>query len=376
MKKTLVFAGTRPEAIKMFPVVTALRQRREIACKLVAAGQHKEMLSQAFKDFGLTPDLNLDVMAVGQTLAALSAKLFIAIDALLEEENPDAVLVQGDTTTVQIVSLCAFYRRIPIGHVEAGLRSGNMLAPFPEELNRRVAGLAATWHFAPTQLAADNLTAEGVDKKFILVSGNTVIDSLLFMRDKVLAAPPDIPDELFPAVHGQRRIVLVTGHRRESFGEGFRNICEALLQLAELFSDLLIVYPVHLNPNVQSVVKRMLGGHPRIILTSPLSYKPFIYLMNKSHLILSDSGGIQEEGPSLGKPVLVMRELTERPEGIEAGVNMLAGTSRERIVEKVSQLLSDEGLYQSMATRKNPYGDGHAGEYIADFLARQMQESS
>jgi UDP-N-acetylglucosamine 2-epimerase len=376
MQKILVFAGTRPEAIKMFPVFTALRQRGETACKLVAAGQHKEMLSQAFQDFGVTPDLSLDVMAAGQTPAALSAKLFSAVDALLDEEKPDAVLVQGDTTTVQIASLCAFYRRIPIGHVEAGLRSGNMLAPFPEELNRRVAGLTATWHFAPTQLAADNLIAECVDKKSILVSGNTVIDSLLFMRDKVLAVQPHLPDELSPALRGERRILLVTGHRRESFGEGFRNICEALLQLADSFADLFIVYPVHLNPNVQGVVKRMLGGHPRIILTDPLSYKPFVYLMNKAHLILSDSGGIQEEGPSLGKPVLVMRELTERPEGIEAGVNMLVGTSRERIVEKVSRLLSDECLYQSMAARKNPYGDGHAGEYIADFLARKLRERS
>jgi UDP-N-acetylglucosamine 2-epimerase len=249
-----------------------------------------------------------------------------------------------------------------------------MFAPFPEELNRRIAGLVATWHFAPTRLAASHLLIEGVAEKCVLVSGNTVIDSLLFMRDKILAAPPDLPDALSPALRGEHRVLLVTGHRRENFGEGFQNICEALLQLAESFADLLIVYPVHLNPNVQGIVKRMLGGHPRIILTAPLSYKPFVYLMNKAHLILSDSGGIQEEGPSLGKPVLVMRELTERPEGIEAGVNMLVGTRRERIVAQTSQLLSDDRLYQSMAARKNPYGDGHAGEYIADFLVRNLKE--
>lgn len=372
MKKILVFAGTRPEAIKMLPVYAALQKRPGVEARLVAAGQHKEMLYQAFEDFGVAPDISLDVMAAGQTLASLSAKLFTEVDKLLEREAPDAVLVQGDTTTVQVAALCAFYRRISIGHVEAGLRSGDMFSPFPEELNRRIAGLTATWHFAPTERSADNLRAEGVKESSILVSGNTVIDSLLLMRDMVLASPPALPAEIAEVLNAGRRIVLVTGHRRESFGDGFRQICEALLALADKFDDIRIVYPVHLNPNVQNVVNGMLNGHPRILLTAPLSYKPFVYLMNKSHIIVSDSGGIQEEGPSLGKPVLVMRELTERPEGIEAGVNMLVGTNREKIVSEASRLLSDETAYQAMAAKKNPYGDGRAGEYIADFLLEKL----
>ena len=372
MKKILVFAGTRPEAIKMLPVYTALKKCPQVKTKLVATGQHKEMLFQAFSDFSVTPDISLDVMSGGQTLASLSARLFSAVDELLEKESPDIVLVQGDTTTVQVTALCAFYRRIKVGHVEAGLRSGNMLSPFPEELNRRIAGLVASWHFAPTQLSANNLLAEGVDEKNILISGNTVIDSLLLMRDIVSATPPELPAEIAHVINGGHRIVLVTGHRRESFGDGFQQMCEAVLELANRFEDVRIVYPVHLNPNVQSVVKNMLGGHPRIILTSPLSYKPFVYLMNKSYFILSDSGGIQEEGPSLGKPVLVMREVTERPEGIEAGVNMLVGTDKRKIGEEASRLLLNEEAHRSMASQKNPYGNGHAGEYIADFLMKRI----
>jgi len=368
MKKILIFAGTRPEAIKMIPVYIALRQFPDLHVKLVATGQHREMLFQAFEDFDIAPDLNLNVMAVNQTLASLSGQLFMSIDTLLEKEAPEAILVQGDTTTVQVASLCAFYRGIPVGHVEAGLRSGDLRAPFPEELNRRVASLVATWHFAPTHRAAENLMAEGVSSRSILVSGNTVIDALLLMRDKVLAEPPELPAEISAVIEGDYTTLLVTGHRRESFGEGLKNICAALLQLAESFPNLAVIYPVHLNPNVQTVVKEVLGGHSRIILTPPLSYKPFVYLMSKSRLILSDSGGIQEEGPSLGKPVLVTREVTERPEGIEAGVNMLVGTSRDQIVREVTKLLSDEIAYQAMAMRKNPYGDGHASESIVSFL--------
>lgn len=372
-KKILLFAGTRPEAIKMLPVYFALREKSLVSAKLVATGQHREMLTQSFADFGILPDVSLDVMTSGQTLASLSSRLFTTIDELLEKETPDAVIVQGDTTTVHVAALCAFYRRIPIGHVEAGLRSDNMFSPFPEELNRRIASLVATWHFAPTQRSADNLLAEGVDEQTILVSGNTVIDSLLLMRDMVLASPPVLPPDVAEAVESGNRIILVTGHRRESFGDGFKSICKALLELANTFENVRIIYPVHLNPNVQDVVKRLLNGHPRIILTSPLSYKPFVYLMNKSLFILSDSGGIQEEGPSLGKPVLVMRKLTERPEGVEAGVNMLVGTNKEKIVAEASHLLSYETAYRAMAACKNPYGDGHAGKYIADFLVKQME---
>ena len=370
MKKILIFAGTRPEAIKMFPVYTALKSKAKWQSLLVAAGQHKEMLSQALADFAVTPDITLDVMSPGQTLALLSAKLFTAVDDLLERERPDAILVQGDTTTVQVASLCAFYRRVPVGHVEAGLRSGDLYAPFPEELNRRVASITATWHFAPTQLAADNLLAEKVAANSILVTGNTVIDSLFHMRKHVRDNPPQLPAEVAQIVHNGESFILVTGHRRENFGEGFQNICRALLDLVEAFPDLHCIYPVHLNPYVQKTVKAALADHPRIILTTPLSYKPFVYLMDKCRLILSDSGGVQEEAPSLGKPVLVLRDVTERPEGVRAGVNILVGTDRKRITQTASRLLSDSSAYQAIAATVNPYGDGHAGERIADFLGK------
>jgi len=373
MKKILIIAGTRPEAIKTVSVVRALRALSEFFdTRLCASGQHKEMLAQAFADFGMTPDVSLDVMTSNQTLSSLSSRLFSALDELFMQEKPDAVLVQGDTTTVQVAALAAFYRQIPVGHIEAGLRSHNMLAPFPEELNRRVAGLVASWHFAPTELSRSNLLEEKTPDANILVTGNTVIDALLWMRDMVRTKTPELPIAVEEALAQQRRIILVTGHRRESFGEGFRNICQALLEISRRFPEDRLVYPVHLNPNVQEAVNKFLAAAPSIILCPPQSYKPFVRLMDSCHLIITDSGGIQEEGPSLGKPVLVMRELTERPEGVEAGVNILVGTDSTAIADTATRLLSDIRAYQAVASTKNPYGDGRGGERIAEFLKTRL----
>jgi UDP-N-acetylglucosamine 2-epimerase (non-hydrolysing) len=369
MKKILIFAGTRPEAIKMVPVVRALRTMDDaFDVTLCASGQHKEMLEQAFADFDLTPDIDLGVMAPSQTLASLSARLFTAIDDLLEREKPDAILVQGDTTTAEVAGLCAFYRRIPLGHIEAGLRSHDMDAPFPEEMNRRVISMVGTWHFAPTQLAKKNLLDEKVAPTSIYVTGNTVIDALLEMRERIRKSVPPLPPKVEALLAAKRTIVLITGHRRESFGQGFENICEALRRLAQRHKDTAFVYPVHLNPAVGETVRARLGAIENIILESPLSYKPFIRLMDASKLLLTDSGGLQEEGPSLGKPVLIMRKTTERPEGVTAGVNKLVGTEVENIMLNVDRLLTDAAAYKQIASTKNPYGDGTAGQQIAEIL--------
>ena len=369
MKNILVFAGTRPEAIKMVPVVRALRALGgTFAVRLCASGQHKEMLEQAFADFDLKPDVDLGVMAPAQTLAGLSARLFTAIDDLLDREKPDAILVQGDTTTAEVAGLCAFYRRIPLGHVEAGLRSHDLAAPFPEEVNRRVISLVGTWHFAPTELARQNLLDERVAQSSVFVTGNTVIDALIEMRDRVRKDVPALPPRVEAVLAARRPVVLITGHRRESFGQGFENICEALKQLAERHSGISFVYPVHLNPQVDAIVRARLGTVPNIVLEAPLSYKPFVRLMDASKILLTDSGGLQEEGPSLGKPVLIMRKTTERPEGVAAGVNKIVGTDVETIVANVERLLTDARAYSEMASPKNPYGDGTAGKQIADIL--------
>ena len=376
MKKILIFAGTRPEAIKMVPVVRALRTMDDaFDVTLCASGQHKEMLEQAFADFDLTPDIDLGVMAPSQTLASLSARLFTAIDDLLEREKPDAILVQGDTTTAEVAGLCAFYRRIPLGHVEAGLRSHDMDAPFPEEMNRRVISMVGTWHFAPTQLAKKNLLDEKVAPTSIYVTGNTVIDALLEMRERIRKSVPPLPPKVEAVLAAKRTIVLITGHRRESFGQGFENICEALRRLAQRHKDTAFVYPVHLNPAVGETVRARLGAIENIILESPLSYKPFIRLMDASKLLLTDSGGLQEEGPSLGKPVLIMRKTTERPEGVTAGVNKLVGTEVDSIFGNVDRLLTDASVYKEMASTKNPYGDGTAGQQIAEILLSTLAAS-
>lgn len=374
-KKVLIIAGTRPEAIKMVPVVKSLRELPDVfSTRLCATGQHREMLDQAFADFGLKPDISLNVMTANQTLSSLSARLFEALDELYSQEKPDVVLVQGDTTTVQVAALAAFYRQIPIGHVEAGLRSHNMAAPFPEELNRRVAGLVATWHFAPTELSRQNLLRENIPDSSILVTGNTVIDALLWMRDIIRTKKPQLPLPVEEAIEQKRRIILITGHRRESFGDGFKNICQSLLEISRRFPEDRLVYPVHMNPNVRAVVNSILSEAPNIILCDPLTYMPFIRLMDSCHLILTDSGGIQEEGPSLGKPVLVMRSLTERPEGVDAGVNILVGTDPEVIVGEATRLLSDDNAYKAIASVKNPYGDGQAGRRIAEFLVKALHD--
>ncbi len=363
-------AGTRPEAIKMAPVYQALRARGDaFETLLCASGQHRELLDQALADFGIAADDDLAVMTAGQTLASLSARLFAEIDALLERRAPDWVLVQGDTTTVMVAALCSLYRRIPVAHVEAGLRSFDRFAPFPEEVNRRVAGVAADLHFAPTPQARENLLAEHVPEEDVLVTGNTVIDALLWMAEAVRRQKPPLPAPVEQAVDNGAPLVMITAHRRESFGEGFQNICRAIARLAERNPEVRFVYPVHLNPNVREPVNELLGPHASVLLTEPLTYKPFVRLMDAATVVLTDSGGVQEEAPSLGKPVLVMREVTERPEGVEAGTARLVGTDPEAIVAEVERLLGDADYYRQVAQRRNPYGEGDAADRIADALA-------
>lgn len=373
MKDVLVFAGTRPEAIKMAPVVGALRSLRDdFRVSLCASGQHREMLDQAFADFDLKPDVDLGVMAPAQSLAGLSGRLFAAIDALLEQRKPEVVLVQGDTTTAQVAALCAFYRGVAVGHVEAGLRSHDLRAPFPEEMNRRVIAIVGRWHFAPTELARRNLLDEGIDVSSVYVTGNTVIDALLETRERIRKRVPPLPPRIEAVIAAKRPIVLVTGHRRESFGRGFENICEAIRRLAERHCEATFVYPVHLNPEVGDIVRARLASIGNVLLESPLAYRPFVRLMDASKLLLTDSGGLQEEGPSLGKPVLIMRGKTERPEGVEAGVNKLVGTDPETIFNAVDELLGDPASYARMTATKNPYGDGAAGRRIAEILRKSL----
>ena len=369
MRKVVVMVGTRPEAIKMAPVYLELKKYpQDFQPILVSTGQHKEMLQQALMDFGVSPDIDLHIMTQNQTLSGMSAKLFGSVDSLFSDLQPDIVLVQGDTTTVMVASLCAFYHKIPVGHVEAGLRSHNINLPFPEELNRRVTGIVANWHFAPTELSAENLIREGISSENICVSGNTVIDSLLFMQKKVNANPPQLPFELEQIIKENRRIILVTGHRRESVGHGFVNMCEAIKELTARFPEDRIVYPVHLNPQVRETVFSYLKNVPGVILTDPLPYRPFVYLMDKSYLILTDSGGIQEEGPSIGKPVLIMRDVTERPEGVKAGVNFLVGTDKTSIYDCASSFLIDSLKYREVQKIVSPFGDGFAASRIVKFL--------
>ncbi|HWR02656.1 MAG TPA: UDP-N-acetylglucosamine 2-epimerase (non-hydrolyzing) [Humidesulfovibrio sp.] len=369
--KVLILAGTRPEAIKVAPVVLALREDSRYECVLCSSGQHREMLRQAFADFGLVPDRDLDVMVTGQTLASLSSRLFAEVDRLLVDEAPDWVLVQGDTTTVMCVALCGFYRGIKVAHLEAGLRSFDLQAPFPEELNRRVASIVADLHFAPTDTARENLLAEKIAADRILVTGNTVIDALLYIRDQVRAERGILDPRVQKALAEGKRLVLITGHRRENFGDGFLSICRAIRRLADSHPDTLFVYPVHLNPNVRQPVLELLSDRAGVLLLEPLPYKAFIALMDASTVILTDSGGVQEEAPSLGKPVLVMRDVTERPEGVAAGAAKLVGTDEEVIVAEVSRLLDDPEAYARMTNTINPYGDGRAAQRIIAALLNQ-----
>lgn len=372
-KTVAIFIGTRPEAIKMAPVIKALEKAEGLRPVVISTGQHREMLQQVIDLFGITVDRSLDVMQPNQTLAGLSSRLLTAIDEALDEIKPDMALVQGDTTTVLMASLACFYRRIPIGHVEAGLRTGNIWSPFPEEVNRKLASSLMRIHFAPTQGSASNLLREGVDPTTIHVTGNTVIDALFMEveRQKQPAIQAEIRgrlDALLGTAWHDAPYVLITGHRRENFGGGFDQICEALATLADRFPDHLFIYPVHLNPNVQKPVYERLGNRRNIQLIPPQPYSEFVALMAASRVILTDSGGVQEEAPSLGKPVLVMRDTTERPEAVASGTVELVGAQSERIIDRASALLVDDSLYRRMSEAINPYGDGEASSRIVVIL--------
>ena len=366
-KKIMLVIGTRPEAIKMAPVVLELnRNQSHFETRICVTGQHREMLDQMLRVFSLRPDCDLGVMKANQTLAEVTSSCLTGLDRILKEERPDLVLVQGDTTTTLAASLAAYYQHIPVGHIEAGLRTGNRNDPFPEEVNRRLTTHVSDFHFAPTELSQKNLIMEGVKPENILVTGNTVIDALLLTKAR-LAEDPSLAVDGLGLAEGSR-IILVTAHRRESFGPPLRRICEAVRAIAERRRDVLVVYPVHLNPNVQGPVHEILDGVPNVRLLAPLDYVSFVACMQRAYILLTDSGGIQEEGPSLGKPVLVMREVSERPEAIAAGTSCLVGTAQDAIVGAVSSLLDDPGRYKQMTSRPNPYGDGHAAERIAQFL--------
>lgn len=361
--------GTRPEAIKMFPVVHALRQRSGVATRVIVTAQHRGLLDQVLAIAGITPDIDLDVMVPNQTLDGLTAKLIVELGRAFDAEKPDRVAVHGDTLTTMVASLAAYYRKIPVAHVEAGLRSGDIHHPWPEEVNRRVVACIADMNFAPTQAAADALRKENRDPASIHVTGNTVIDALLATRDRVRADPTLAGglDALATRFSGQR-IVAVTTHRRENFGGGMEAIARAIADIAAR-PDVAVVFPVHPNPNVRPVMDAVLGAAPNVAMIEPLDYPHFVRLLDMCHLVLTDSGGVQEEAPSLGKPVLVMRETTERPEGVEAGTARLVGADRARIVREVLALLDDEEAYQAMARAHNPFGDGKAAERIAGVIA-------
>ncbi|MGY3915784.1 MULTISPECIES: non-hydrolyzing UDP-N-acetylglucosamine 2-epimerase [Aeromonas] len=369
-KRVLTVFGTRPEAIKMAPVVHALAADERFEAKVCVTAQHREMLDQVLSLFEIKPDYDLNLMKAGQTLNDITARILLEIKPVLQEFKPDVVLVHGDTATTFAASLAAYYEQIAVGHVEAGLRTGNIYSPWPEEANRKLTGALAKYHFAPTETSKQNLIQENYVEDSIIVTGNTVIDALLMVKDKIeqnsvlqatLASRFSFLDET-------KKLILVTGHRRESFGDGFERICEALAITAKANPDVQILYPMHLNPNVREPVNRILGGIENIILIEPQEYLPFIYLMMRSYIILTDSGGIQEEAPSLGKPVLVMRDTTERPEAVAAGTVKLVGTDVERIVFSLSELLNDVNIYKEMSFSHNPYGDGYASKYICSKL--------
>ncbi|MFK2878774.1 non-hydrolyzing UDP-N-acetylglucosamine 2-epimerase [Rhodanobacter hydrolyticus] len=359
-KHILCIVGTRPEGIKMAPLIKALKREPWARVTVLATAQHRDLLDQVLALFDIVPDVDLDIMRPNQALPELTARLVMALDEKFGELAPDVVLAQGDTTTVMTAALVAFYRRIPFGHVEAGLRTHDLDNPFPEEMNRLVAGHLARWHFVPTQRSRQNLLREGISDAAIHVTGNTVIDALL----EVAATewPLDIP------LDASKRLVLVTAHRRENFGEPFRAVCRAIRQLVDLYPDIEVVYPVHPNPNVRATAHELLGNHSRIRLCQPLDYAPFVEIQKRAYLILTDSGGVQEEAPALGKPVLVLRTETERPEAVDEGVVRLVGTDEACIVAEASQLLENEAAYRAMARGVSPYGDGYAARRIVDVL--------
>lgn len=370
-RRLLIVFGTRPEALKCFPIARAAFAATGLVTEICITAQHRDMLDQVIALTGLSVDYDLDVMRPGQTLFDVTSRVLSGVGEVLERSRPDIVMVQGDTTTAMAAALAAFYKRIPVAHVEAGLRSHDIGSPFPEELNRRIVGDIATWHFAPTQQARDNLLAEGKNPATIFVTGNTVIDTLMHFSAEIDADRP-MSDALagrFPFLDPGKKLILVTGHRRENFDGGIDRICMALKVLATR-GDVQIVYPVHPNPSVRAVVDAQLAGVPNIHLIDPQDYLAFLYLQKQSYLVLTDSGGVQEEAPSLGKPVLVMRGNTERPEGVAAGTARLVGTDVEKILFNVNALLDDQAAYRGMAERHNPYGDGRAGARIVEELLR------
>ena len=368
--KVLSVFGTRPEAIKLAPVVLKLAESPVVESRVCVTAQHREMLDQVLSLFEIVPDYDLDIMKPGQTLNDITARVMQGLDGVYKDFEPDLVLVHGDTSTTFAASLAAYHNQIKVGHVEAGLRTGNLYSPWPEEGNRKLTGAITDLHFAPTESASQNLKREAVDTGSIVVTGNTVVDALFLVKARL-----DSDDQLrethaeqFPFLDPNKKLIVVTGHRRESFGDGFNRICEALREIATAYEDVQIVYPVHLNPNVQEPVRRLLGDLPNVFLVEPLDYLPFVYLMDRSFFILTDSGGIQEEAPSLGKPVLVMRDTTERPEAVEAGTVKLVGTDVKEIVQQSRLLLDDSAEYARMSEAHNPYGDGHAAERILEAI--------
>ena len=387
MKKILVVFGTRPEAIKLAPVICALERNPDVAVVPCVTAQHRQMLDQVLSFFQMRPAYDLNIMLVDQPLHDLTAQVLVRLSEVMERERPELVLVQGDTTTAMASALAAYYLHLPVGHVEAGLRTGDRYNPFPEEMNRLIVDHLSDLCFAPTERAKKSLLREGIDPRRVHVTGNTGVDALLeavqrLPGDDSQARSDGLFDGLPPLLlgpHGgaspdRRRLVLVTGHRRESFGKDLENMCRALLELVQKNPDIEIVYPVHLNPSVREPVHRLLGGLQRIHLLEPLGYGAFVWLMSRSYLVLTDSGGIQEEAPSLGKPILVMRKTTERPEGIEAGTALLVGVETDAIVTAAQRLLDDEQLYRRMAEAHNPYGDGHAADRVAEITLRWLGE--
>jgi UDP-N-acetylglucosamine 2-epimerase (non-hydrolysing) len=369
-KRILTIFGTRPEAIKMAPLVHALVADERFEAKVCVTAQHREMLDQVLELFEISPDYDLNLMKAGQSLTDITCGILRGLQPILTEFKPDYVLVHGDTATTISTSLAAYYQQIKVGHVEAGLRTGNIYSPWPEEGNRKLTGAIADLHFAPTEISKQNLLKENILAEKIIVTGNTVIDALHDVIEKLetnVELKSSLEDQ-FNFLAGNKRIVLITGHRRESFGGGFERICEAIAQMATAFPDVEFVYPMHLNPNVREPVNRLLAGLNNVFLIEPLDYLPFVYLMNKAYVLLTDSGGIQEEAPSLGKPVLVMRDTTERPEAVDAGTVKLVGTTVEVIINELSELLLDEAAYKAMSFAHNPYGDGKACERILNAL--------
>ncbi|WP_430810993.1 MULTISPECIES: non-hydrolyzing UDP-N-acetylglucosamine 2-epimerase [unclassified Carboxylicivirga] len=380
-KNILLIFGTRPEAIKMAPLVKALVAESEFTTKVCVTAQHREMLDQVLRLFDIVPDYDLNLMKPGQDLYDITSRALLGIRDVLKEFQPDMVLVHGDTSTSTAAALAAFYQQIPVGHIEAGLRTNNIYSPWPEEMNRQLTGRISTLHFAPTALSKSNLLEENINEQHIAVTGNTVVDALHLALEKIEQSAalkqeitqtigthiPDIEEQL-----AAKKLILITGHRRENFGDGFVQMCEAIKEIATQQPEALIIYPVHLNPNVQKPVNEVLGHIANVHLIPPLEYLPFIYLMSQSHFVLTDSGGIQEEAPGLGKPVLVMRDTTERPEAVEAGTVKLVGTNKEVIIKESLTLLNDEAAYQQMSKAHNPYGDGKACERIIEFLKKKL----